>query len=253
MITSVTKAAEILKLFLKGNREMSLKEISDVFEMHKSSVYRTLSTLVAARFLEKDEMTNKYRLGLIFLDFAGNVLHRFNFRDQARPYLEKLAEETAEIIHLSILEGSEIVYLDKVGQAQPLTVATKIGGRHPAHCSAMGKVLLSGLNREKLIEALGKGPYEKMTPNTICDFQVLTKVLECVREEGYAIDAEEAFLGIRCVAAPVKEGRQGRIVAAISATVPKQRMDEEQTMRMCEMVKETAGQISEQIPGLVIQ
>jgi IclR family transcriptional regulator, KDG regulon repressor len=252
MITSVTKATDILKLFLKGKTELSLKEISDAFEQHKSSVYRTLSTLVEARFLEKDEVTNKYHLGLIFLDFAGHVLGRFNFRDQAKPFLEKLAEQTREIIHLSILEGSEIVYLDKEGQAQPLTVATKIWGRHPSHCSAMGKVLLSGLSREELIKILGPGPYERMTTNTITDFHVLLKVLECVGKEGYAIDDEEAFPGIRCVAAPIK-GNSGKILAAVSATVPIQRMDEARTMEICRMLMDTAGRISEQVSGLSIQ
>lgn len=252
MITSVTKAAEILKLFLKGESELSLKEISGTFEQHKSSVYRTLSTLVEARFLEKDGVTGKYHLGLIFLDFAGNVLGRFNVRDQAKPYLEKLAEQTREIIHLSILEGSEIIYLDKKGLAQPLTVATKIWGRHPSHCSAMGKVLLSGLKREELIKVLGEGPYTKMTPNTITDFKVLLKVLECVREEGYAIDDEEAFPGIRCVAAPIQDNT-GKIIAAVSATVPIQRMDETRTMEMCAMLMDTAGQISKQVSGLTIQ
>lgn len=253
MITSVTKAAEILKLFLRGKPELSLKEISKAFDQHKSSVYRTLSTLVEAGFLEKDEVTNKYRLGIIFLDFAGNVLHRFDFRNQAKPYLVDLAERTEEIIHLSILEGAEIIYLDKVGQAQPLTVATKIWGRHPAHCSAMGKVLLSGLSREERINVLGTGPYERMSGNTITDFEILSTVLDCVLEQGYAIDDEEAFPGIRCVAAPVKEGRNGRIIAAISATVPKQRMDETRTMEICKMLMETAAEISGQISGLAIR
>jgi len=252
MITSVTKATEILKLFLLGKTELSLKEISNAFEQHKSSVYRTLSTLVEARFLEKDETTNKYHLGLIFLDFASHVLGRFNIRDQAKPYLKNLAEQTQEIIHLSILEGSEIIYLDKEGQAQPLTVATKIWGRHPSHCSGMGKVLLSELGRTELLKVLGPGPYKRMTPNTITDFDVLVKVLECVRQDGYAIDDEEAFPGIRCVAAPIK-GSNGKILAAVSATVPIQRMDEERTMEVCGMLMDTAGRISKQVAGVTIQ
>jgi DNA-binding IclR family transcriptional regulator len=253
MIASIAKAADILKLFLTNDGGLGLKEISDHFDQHKSSVYRTLSTLVDAGFLEKEEVTNKYRLGTIFLDFAGHVLHRFDFRNQAKPYLIGLAEKTKEIIHLSILEGSEIIYLDKVGQAQPLTVATQIWGRHPSHCSAMGKVLLSGLNREDCQKVLGKGPYKKMTQNTITDFETLSKVLECVRDEGFAIDDEEAFPGIRCVAAPIKEGRDGKVIAAISATVPIQRMDETRTMEICRMLKETAGQISEQVAGLAVR
>jgi IclR family acetate operon transcriptional repressor len=107
----------------------------------------------------------------------------------------------------------------------------------------MGKVLLSGLSMEEMKEALGPGPYQRMTENTITDPAVLHEVLQCVREDGYAIDNEEAFQGIRCVAAPIV-GREGNILAAISATVPKERMDSERTMEICGLIKAAAEEIS---------
>ena len=143
MITSVTKATEILKLFLKDQAELSLKEISDAFEMHKSSVYRTLSTLVAARFLEKDEITNKYRLGLIFLDFAGNVLHRFNFRDQARPYLEKLAEKSgADVEFLGRVSEDKLVEMYSRCKAFIFSAIDEDFGMTPLEAMASGKPVL---------------------------------------------------------------------------------------------------------------
>ena len=243
LVSSVTKAMDILMLFTEAKSGLTLGEISTRIDMHKSSILRTLSTLAASGIIEKDQENGTYRLGLLVLELAGNVLDRYDFREQARPFLIKLADETGEIIHLSILDGGEIIYLDKRGEAQPLTVATKIWGRHPAHCSAMGKVLLSGLSMEGMKEALGPGPYQRMTRNTITDPVVLYEVLQCVRDDGFAIDDEEAFQGIRCVAAPVV-GRDGRILAAISATVPKQRMDSERTMEICGLIKGAAGEIS---------
>lgn len=243
MVSSVKRAMDILMLFNGSDTGLTLKDISARIDLHKSSILRTLATLASSGILEKDLPTGTYRLGLLVLELAGTVLERYDFRQQARPYLEDLAEKTGEIIHLSILDGGEIIYLDKHGEAQPLTVATKIWGRHPSHCSAMGKVLLSGLSQEEMMKALGPGPYRKMTANTITESSVLQKVLECVREDGYALDDEEAFPGIRCVAAPIK-GPVGEILAAISATVPIQRMNEERTLEICGLLKSAAEEIS---------
>jgi len=253
IISSVKKAMDLLKLFSNEQQELSLTELSSHMELHKSSVYRILSTLAAAGFVERDRVTNKYRLGLIFLELANYVLSRYDFRDQVKPYLEKLAEKTGEIIHLSILDEANIIYLDKKGRAQTLTVATKIGMRSPAYCSAMGKVLLAGLTRQELKKRLGQGSLKKMTVNTITEMDSLVEELEEVKRQGFAIDDEEAFPGIRCVAAPLKK-TDGEVIAAISATVPKQRMGKERMGQMSQLVKETAQLISERcIKGQIEQ
>jgi len=243
-ISSVNKAMDLLKLFTAEHPELSLTELSSHMELHKSSIYRIMSTLAAAGFVEKDRVTQKYRLGLIFLELANHVLSRYNFRDQAKLYLEELAKKTGEIIHLAILDGADIIYLDKKGQAQPLTVATKIGGRSPAYSSAMGKVLLAGLTRQELKKTLGQGSLRKMTANTITEMPILVVELEKVKHQGFAVDDEEAFSGIRCVAAPLKR-TDGAVIAAISATVPKQRMGKQRMGEMSQLVKETAQLISE--------
>ncbi|MEW5815752.1 MAG: IclR family transcriptional regulator [Spirochaetota bacterium] len=248
IIFSVKKAFDLLKLFTASRPELSLTEISSCMGRHKSSIYRILSTLVLSGFLEKDQGTNKYRLGLIFLELADHVLNRYDIRDQARPYLAELAQKTGEIIHLSILEGADIVYLDKKGLAQPVTVATKIGGRNPAHSSAMGKVLLAGLTQPELEKVLGKKPLKKMTANTITTMPRLVEELEKVRRQGFALDNEEAFPGIRCVAAPLKS-KDGVVIAAISATVPIQRMGKQRTGEIRRLIMETARKISEREIG----
>lgn len=244
LISSVKKAMDLLKLFTAERPELSLTELSSHMELHKSSIYRILSTLATAGFVEKDRVTKKYRLGLIFLELANHVLNRYDFRDRVKPYLEELAKKTGEIIHLTILDGADIIYLDKKGQAQPLTVATEIGGRGPAYCSAMGKVLLAGLTRHELKKTLGEGSLKKRTSNTITEMPRLAAELEKVKHQGFAIDNEEAFSGIRCVAAPLKR-KNGEVIAAISATVPKQRMGKERIRGIGQLVKETAQLISE--------
>ncbi len=244
IINSVKNAIDLLMLFSVSRPELSLTEISSYIDLHKSSIHRTLSTLVLSGFLEKDKATSKYRLGLVFLELASQVLSRYDFRDQARPYLEGLADKTGEIFHLSVLNGADIIYLDKVGQGQPLTVATKIGGRSPAYCSAMGKVMLADVSLPELKRLLGDGPFPRATVNTITEMPRLIEELEKVKKQGFAVDDEEAFPGIRCIAAPLRN-KNGKVVAAISATVPAQRMNGDRIEEICRMVTETARLISE--------
>ena len=248
MISSVKKALELLKIFSTDQPELSLTEISKRMDLHKSSVFRILNTLKSSGFIEKDPLTKKYRLGLELLNLANKVLSRYDLRNQAGPYLEKLARKTGEIIHLSILDGNEMVYLEKKGQGQVLTVATQIGGRNPAHASAMGKMLLSDLSRRELKELFREGPLKKLTTNTITEIPKLLEELERVRRQGFALDDEETFPGIRCAAAPIQD-RNGKTVAAISVTVPKQRMGKQRIKEICQWVIETARLISERSMG----
>jgi IclR family KDG regulon transcriptional repressor len=157
--------------------------------------------------------------------------------------MEELADTTGEIIHLSILDGREIVYLEKKGAGQVLTVATRVGGRHPAYASAMGKVLLAFLPAERLEGVLEGSELAALTAHTITDKARLQRELDQIRGQGYALDNEEAFPGIRCVAAPIRN-QSGTVVAALSATVPAQRLGDERVSELAKLITETASRIS---------
>jgi IclR family KDG regulon transcriptional repressor len=245
LLSSVKKALQVLETFSQDQPELNLTEISKRLDSHKSSIFRILITLASEGFVEKNPRNNRYRLGLKLLDLANRVAGRYDLRDLAGPHMDDLAQRIAEIIHLSILDRNEIVYLEKKGEGQVLTVATKVGGRSPAHASAMGKVLLSGLSQEELADVLSLGPLAKFTPNTIAEMPVLQKELEKIRSQGFAFDNEETFPGIRCVAAPVR--CRGRVVAAISATVPTQRMGQQRMNDIRKQIIETAQLISQRM------
>jgi IclR family KDG regulon transcriptional repressor len=245
-LSSIKKALRVLDAFSTETPELGVTEIGTLLKSHKSSISRILLTLMSEGFVEKNPVTRKYRLGLKLVDLGNRVLGRFDLRDLAGPFMEDLARKTHEIIHLSVLDKDEIVYLDKRGEGQTLTVATKIGGRNPAHASAMGKVLLSGLPPEELSSVLAITPLTRFTENTITATPRLLKELKKVKDQGFAVDNEEAFLGIRCVAAPIMDS-QRKIIAAISCTVPTQRMTPERMKEMQKYVTDTARQISERL------
>jgi len=246
MLSSVKKALELLDHFTAERPELSLAEISREVDAHKSSVFRVLTTLKAAGFLEKDPLSGKYRLGLKILDLAGRVWGRHDIRQIATPYMEELARETSEIIHLAVLDGSDLVYLEKKGQGQVLTVATRVGGRNPAYASSMGKILLADLSESELKAILGRGKLKKLTPNTIDEIPKLIEELARIREQGFAVDNEETFQGIRCVGAPIRDAG-GKVVAAVSVTVPAQRMDDKRVRELWRLVTNTARMISERV------
>jgi len=246
LLSSVQKALRVLRTFSADNPELSLTEISQRLDLHKSSVFRILATLESEGFVEKNPLTTRYKLGLRLLELASRVVGRYDLRDMARPYMEELARELEEIVHLSILDGKEIVYLEKKGGGQPLTVATRVGGRSPAHASAMGKVLLAGVPEDDLADALGPGPLARFTPLTITEIPDLCRELEKIRGQGFAVDNEETFPGIRCVAAPIRNA-EGRVIAAISVTAPKQRMGNQRIKEIQKRIVKTARLISERI------
>jgi DNA-binding IclR family transcriptional regulator len=243
LLISVQRALEVLDFFSVEQSELSLADISKRMRLHKSSVHRILRTLEAAGYLQWDAGTRRYRLSLKLLDLANRVLGRYDLRATAGPFMEELAATTGEIVHLSILDGTEIVYLEKKGTGQVLTVATKVGGRHPAYASAMGKVLLASLAPERIDELFAGRPLAALTARTITDRGALRRELERIRAEGYAVDDEEAFPGIRCVAAPICDPG-GRVVAALSATVPAQRMGDERVRELAQLVRQAGARIS---------
>lgn len=246
-LLSVSKALKVLEAFTSDRPELGSTEIANILQLNKSTVSRIVTTLMSHGYLGKSPVNNKYYLGWKLVDLCHRVLSRhdlYDISDHAAPFMEKLAAEIGEIVHLAILDKRHIVTLKKKGGGQTLTVDTKVGGRTPANCSALGRVLLAWLSQKELMNLLALGPLETCTPNTIDDESTLLKELEQIRKQGFAFDDEESFLGIRCVAAPIRDDT-GKAIAAISATVPRQRMGEERIEEISKHVIETARLISE--------
>jgi DNA-binding IclR family transcriptional regulator len=244
VLSSVSKALALLDAFSAEKPELTLSELSRRVGAHKSSTFRLLSTLEAHGFVQRSPAGRGYRLGWKPLELAGRL--RYGLRELAAPYLEKLAERSGEIVHLSVLDGADIVYLDKHGRSQPLTVSTRVGGRSPAHASAMGKALLAGLPPAALRRLLGGRRLKRFTPTTITEPRRLARELQAIRRQGFALDNEETFPGIRCVAAPLRD-QEGRVLAAVSVTVPAQRMGARRQAELKNWVMDTAGRISARI------
>ena len=220
--------------------------ISQGLGLNKSTTHSLISTLEQMGYVQQDQETAKYSLGLKLFEL-GQVVHaNMDLRNIAMPFLRELALKFGETVHLAILSKSEVVYIDKVDTSRSIRIGSQIGGRNAAYCTGVGKVLLAGLSDNELTDILKSMKLEKLTANTIVDKEILRKLLVQVRNNGFAVDQGEIEDGLSCTAAPIKNHR-GKVMAGISVSGPTSRMQTENSNELTKEVMETALQISRRL------
>ena len=242
-IKSIDKVLDLLEFLSINEQEIGVAEISKKLNMGLSTVHRILTTLKSRGYINQNEQTAKYRLGIKLFELGCAVQNTKHLIEIAKPYLRELSGITKEIVNLAILEGREVIYLSKIESTEILTVNIKTGARVMAHCTALGKVLLAFIP-DREFDSLYKGEKQlpSLTKNSITSLKELKKHFKEIREHGYAIDKEEYKIGVNCFAVPIIN-KEGRAIAAISITGPASRF----TMDEMEKVKGKLMTISKEI------
>jgi DNA-binding IclR family transcriptional regulator len=244
-IQSMVRAVNILEHLVANGNSDSLTNISRSLGLSKSTVFTLISTWEQLGYVQQNQTTGKYSLGIKLFEL-GQVVHAsMDLRTIAMPFLRELAGKYAETVHLAVLSDDEVVYIDKVDCSRSIRIVSGIGSRNPAHCTGVGKVLLSGLTEAQLDKLLGGKELKRFTENTVTDPAELKKQLKQIKRQGYTLDREEIELGLFCVAAPIKN-HQGEIIAAISISGPTARMQGVDVTKITTDLKETAKKISRQ-------
>ncbi|GAA1003546.1 IclR family transcriptional regulator [Acrocarpospora pleiomorpha] len=213
--TVLGKATLILRSFAIGDQALPLAELVRRTELHKATVYRLCQELVALRLLSRDGSGYRVSGGLFELGMRASAER--GLLELAIPFLQDLYERTHETVHLGVLDGAEVVYVSKINGHRQVRSPSRVGGRMPLHCTAIGKVLLA-FGDPSLRQSVLSKPLERRTPHTIVAPGSLSKAVAAIRRTGVAFEREESALGITCVAAPLV-GADGA-VAAISLTGP---------------------------------
>lgn len=222
-IQSVVRAASIMEHLSGHKGGDGLSNISRELGLSKSTIHSLITTLEKLGYVQQDQVNGKYALGLKLFEL-GQVVHaNMDLRTIAMPHLYSLAAKYQETGHLAVLSKGEVVYIDKVDSPRSIRIISQVGGRNPAHCTGVGKVLLAGLPEEEQARMIGDRKLGRFTANTITDPDKLKLHLEQVRQNGYAQDQEEIEIGLSCVAAPIKNHR-GAAIAAISVSGPSSRI-----------------------------
>ena len=246
-VRSVQRALTLLRTFLAHDGELSAAELSKETGLDPSTVFRLLATLEAQGFVEINHATAKCRPGVILLELGSRFLKNNDVRSRSIGYLERLRDEFGETVHLTIMDGNEVVYLEKLAGLHPIGfMSSRVGNRSPAHCTGVGKALLAYLSDEQLAQRYPDGRLKRYTEQTITDFEELRAELARVRKRGYAVDLEEHELGVKCVAAPTFDHKE--IAAAVSVSGPVDRMDHHiVSENLISTLMEVTAHISEQM------
>lgn len=214
--TVLGKVLAVLSAFQTDDHDLRFAEIMRRTGLAKGTLHRVLGDLVDARLVERTE--HGYRLGVRLFELGMRASVERGLLEVATPFMEDLYERTHETVHLGVLEGQEVVYVAKIGGHRQATSPSRLGGRMPLHCTAIGKALLAHSDQELVAKVLSTR-LERRTPRTVTGPGLLRKQLERAVETGVAFEHEESAVGIVCVAAPVLDA-DDRPVAAISLTGP---------------------------------
>ncbi len=243
VVPAVIRALDILELFL-DRPELSAREVTERLDLPRTTVHELLVTLVERAYLiVVPGQPVRYRLGMPLFQLGSAFAGRLDLVREAQPVAREVASACDEAVHVAVLDGADVVYLVKVDSTHPVRMVSAVGRRLPANCTAVGKVLLAGLDRVGLDAVLAKGPLPGMTPASVTDPDRLRELLERVRADGVAEDVGESDTAMRCVAAAVRD-HSGAVVAAMSVSAPIIRWTPQSPGEWTALVREGAAALS---------
>jgi DNA-binding IclR family transcriptional regulator len=246
MDKTLVKGVQLLEHLVRAGVPCGVSELARQTGLNPSNVHRTLQTWAHLGFVAQDPVSGQYHCSLRLFEWGCRVADGFDVRRAAREPLARLARETQETIHLSVLDGAEIVYLDKIDSPQPVRAYSEIGGRAPAHCVATGKALLACADASAL-DALPV-PLPRPTKHSVTSLAALRRQFDAVREQGYAVNREEWRLGVSGLGAPVYD-QNGLAIAAAGLTAPTARMDDARIHALGRALAATALDITRALGG----
>lgn len=238
----ISKVLRIFEALNASPAGLQLREIAEQTAINKSTAYRFLAHLESERYLFRDD-SGAYLAGPRLVRFGSGSTYHMTLRKISRPVLQDLRNKTGETVNLGILDGQDVFYVDVVQSRHPFRMASRIGSLRPLYCTAMGKALAAYLPPHENERVLSSLRFERFTSHTITKLQQLKGELARVRQDGYALDNEEATLGARCVGAPViLEGDE--VAAAVSVAGPTIRVATGRMPFFVEAVRTAARTIS---------
>lgn len=221
MNNTLIKGLGLLEVLAHSERSMGVTELANRMGIGKSNVHRLLQALVELGYARRDEASGSYAASIRLWELGSAVLANLDLRRAAQAWMEWLLEQTRETVHLSVLDGDEVVYVHKVDSPEPVRAYSQIGGRAPAHCVATGKAMLAWLPEQR-IEAVSRR-LRAFSPRTLTEPAEFIRELERVRQLGYAVNRGEWRESVGGLAAPVRDP-SGQVVAAVGLSGPIERL-----------------------------
>ena len=244
-LSSVANAIRLTKTFSEQDPEMGISALATRLGLAKSTVHRLATTLVEYDILEQNRDSGKYRLGLALFELGTLVRRKMDAASGAQEQIHALSDATNETVQLAILDHLSVLYIRVRESRQAVRMSQGLGSRAPAHCTSVGKALLAFQPPEIVQQVIDNG-LRRYTEHTITDGEALRAELALIRQKGYALDDEEIEVGLRCVAAPIRD-HSGHVTAAISVAAPVQRMSKKNVLTTIPSVVSAAEAISRRL------
>ncbi len=227
MVQSVAKAFRVLTAFDKGHGSLTLSQIAQLTEMDVSTAQRFTHTLTQLGYLKKDPATRQFELSTKTLDLAYHYVRGSRLVDRATPVLLQLSIETEEAVSLTVLDGTEVVFVSRYLSRRMLNTDVIAGTRLPAYCTAPGRAILSRLPEDEARGIVARSDLRAHTPSTPTEPEAIMALVAEAARNGYAAAFDEFYLGDASLAAPIT-GPSGQVMGAVSLAVPLARMDRAQ-------------------------
>ena len=238
-IQVIDRMMHLIDTLVRHPSPANLKQLALETGLHPSTAHRILAVMVENRLVDRIE-PGTYRLGIRLLELGNLVRMRLNVRQEALPHMQRLHDDIRETVNLSVRQGDEVVYVERVsGSGLMMRVVQAVGTRAPLHATSVGKVFLADDGPDAAKAYAQRAGLTRLTDHTLTDPAVLGTELEQVRALGYAIDREEAEKGVSCIAAGIRDD-EGTLVAGLSVSAPSDRLDE----TWAALVRDTAKQVS---------
>ena len=219
VVQSVAKCFRVMEAFTAQDSALTLSQIAGRTGLDRGTVFRFLNTLVMLGYMERVEDTKLFRLSLKVLDLGFTAIARSDLRDVARPVMQGLVGEVNEAASLGVLDGSDMVYVERVQAGLTrLGVDIRIGSRIPAYCTAIGQSYLAALSRDRQIDILESRERVPLTPRTPVDLDDILSRLDQIARTGYAVSDQEVA-GLRVLARAIRDD-DGQPIAALSVAAP---------------------------------
>ncbi|MFF2318365.1 IclR family transcriptional regulator [Arthrobacter sp. NPDC058097] len=242
---AVVRSLDVLELFMDARHGLSAPEVVQRTGLPRTTVHELLTTLTERKYLRRDDATATYHLGLSVFRLGNAFAERLDLHAVGLRIAQSVAKECDETVHVGILDGADVVYICKVDSTQSVRMVSRMGGRVPASCTAVGKALLAYLPDGERKRLFKKG-LAKLTPKSITEPHVLANVLDEIRASGLAFESGESNPDVSCVAAPVRD-HTGAVVAALSISVPDMRWNQRPVEEWSALAADGAARFSAEL------
>ena len=242
-IESVDNALKIL-LLLGERSELRLTEVAEYLGVASSTAHRLLAMLQYRGFVRQESRSKAYLPGTALTGVAFSILQRFDVRQTLHPFLEELNKETAETVHMAVLDGAIVRFIDAIESPRAVRVASRLGQSMPAHCTSSGKAMLAALSTEQLHQLYPQEELPGLTPSSIRSRTDLEKEIATVRRRGYASSSEESEEGVSSIAVAFPVERS-TLRLAFNTAVPVGRLNRADVKRIGTLLRSTVDRASE--------